>query len=265
MLTSNNAIANVSKNYESNRSINAGHIPACISVDLFGAILWLNSPTKIQEYQKKKLLADCYRYLQPSKKMIEGYVRSLDDARKAGDIDEKKFLFLRTHPVVLDSLMDITKGDYARFSPKTYLEVYEDIQAKSQKDYNDEVYAHEQTKMLMHKESENARKNLLEKDFKIQQLEKEINSLSTINAKNKAILAKVLGYVFTIVFAMIPFAVVQVVVEILKAKYTDFSLMSIIHFVVLILLSSLLLFLYEKIRLACMLNAEKIVNKAVTR
>ena len=52
MLTSNNAIANVSKKYESNRSINSGHIPACISADLFGAVLWLDSPMQMLEYQK---------------------------------------------------------------------------------------------------------------------------------------------------------------------------------------------------------------------
>ena len=39
LLTSNNAIANVSKLYESNQSIESGHIPACISADLFGSIL----------------------------------------------------------------------------------------------------------------------------------------------------------------------------------------------------------------------------------
>lgn len=58
MLTSNNAIANVCKKYESNRSQQSGHIPACISADLFGAILWLDSPMQMLEYQKKKLLED---------------------------------------------------------------------------------------------------------------------------------------------------------------------------------------------------------------
>lgn len=62
--------------------------------------------------------------------MLDKYIQSLDEARNADAIDEKKFLFLRTHKVVLDSLMDITKGDYARFNSNTYLEVYDDIQEK---------------------------------------------------------------------------------------------------------------------------------------
>ena len=66
-------------------------------------------------------------------------------------IDEKTFLFLRTHKVVLDSLMDITKGDYARFNSNTYLEVYEDIQEKAQKKYKDEVVAHTKTQEKLKK------------------------------------------------------------------------------------------------------------------
>ena len=46
--------ANVSKKYESNRSIQSGHIPACISVDLFGAILWLNNPASNAGISKTK-------------------------------------------------------------------------------------------------------------------------------------------------------------------------------------------------------------------
>lgn len=83
MLTSNNAIANVSKKYESNRSLQSGHIPACISADLFGAILWLDSPMQLLEYQKKKLLADCYAFLKPDAEMLDKYIRSLDEARNA--------------------------------------------------------------------------------------------------------------------------------------------------------------------------------------
>ena len=145
MLTSNNAIANVSKKYESSKSTQAGHIPACISADLFGAILWLDSPMQLLEYQKKKLLADCYAFLKPDAVMLEKYIQSLYEARNADAIDEKKFLFLRTHKVVLDSLMDITKGDYARFNSNTYLEVFENIKEKAQKKYKDEVVAHTQT------------------------------------------------------------------------------------------------------------------------
>ena len=90
MLTLNGTLANVSKLYESNQSVNAGHIPACISADLFGAVLWLFSPVEFVNYQKKQLLADCYIALRPSKQLLARYVESLTIARNAGEIDEKK-------------------------------------------------------------------------------------------------------------------------------------------------------------------------------
>lgn len=97
MLTLNGVLANVSKQYESNQSVNSGHIPACISADLFGALLWLNSPNDIVNYHKHKLLADCYSSLQPSKELLEKYISSLESAKNLGEIDEKKYLFMRSH------------------------------------------------------------------------------------------------------------------------------------------------------------------------
>ena len=227
MLTSNNAIANVSKKYESNQSDQAGHIPACISADLFGAILWLNSPIRQLDYQKQKLLADCYAFLKPDKKLLDKYIQSLDEARNADEIDEKKYLFLRTHKVVLDSLMDITKGDYARFNSNTYLEVYEDIQAKSLKKYRDEASAHDQTKeklrMLEESSIEERRKN----NDEIQKLQDRVNYLEdqTKEQKKKERERKIkwFGWITTIILIGIPYLVLLVVIELLKTQFADVS------------------------------------------
>lgn len=220
MLTSNNAIANVSKKYESNRSLQAGHIPACISADLFGAVLWLDSPMQLLEYQKKKLLADCYAFLKPDKVMLDKYIQSLDEARNADAIDEKKFLFLRTHKVVLDSLMDITKGDYARFNSNTYLEVYDDIQEKSLKKYKDEVAAHAQT----HEAFKNLEKNSSDE---IEALKARISTMEETEKKrqedafNKKV--SIWGWVSTLVFAGIPYLLLIVAIEIVKTQFSNIS------------------------------------------
>ena len=225
MLTSNNAIANVSKQYESNKSLKSGHIPACVSVDLFGAILWLNSPLQMIEYQKKKLLADCYAFLKPDKKMIDKYMQSLDDARNADEIDEKTFLFLRTHKVVLDSLMNITRGDYARFNSKTYLEVYEDIQSKSQKLYRDEAEAHKQTRQELEDVKEKASKEREENKETIGKLQERIETLEDNERKReerkleKKI--KIWGWIITIVIAGIPYVLLLVLFEWIKAVLTS--------------------------------------------
>lgn len=220
MLTSNNVIANVSKKYESNKSLQSGHIPACISADLFGAILWLDSPMQLLEYQKKKLLADCYAFLKPDKVMLDKYIQSLDEARNADAIDEKKFLFLRTHKVVLDSLMDITKGDYARFNSNTYLEVYDDIQEKSLKKYKDEAAAHAQT--------QEAFKNLERSSTdEIEALKTRISAMEENDKKrqeddfNKKV--SIWGWVATLVLVGIPYLLLIVVIEIVKTQFSNIS------------------------------------------
>lgn len=220
MLTSNSVIANVSKKYESNKSLQSGHIPACISADLFGAILWLDSPMQLLEYQKKKLLADCYAFLKPDKVMLDKYIQSLDEARNADAIDEKKFLFLRTHKVVLDSLMDITKGDYARFNSNTYLEVYDDIQEKSLKKYKDEAAAHAQT--------QEAFKNLERSSTdEIEALKARISAMEENDKKrqeddfNKKV--SIWGWVATLVLVGIPYLLLIVVIEIVKTQFSNIS------------------------------------------
>jgi len=220
MLTSNNAIANVSKKYESNRSIQAGHIPACISADLFGAVLWLDSPMQLLEYQKKKLLADCYAFLKPDKAMLDKYIQSLDEARNADAIDEKKFLFLRTHKVVLDSLMDITKGDYARFNSNTYLEVYDDIQEKSLKKYKDEAAAHAQTQEAFKnlKKSSSDEIEALKARISIMEENEKTRQENHFNKK-----VSIWGWVTTLIFAGIPYLLLIVVIEIIKTQFSNIS------------------------------------------
>ncbi len=220
MLTSNNAIANVCKKYESNQSQQSGHIPACISADLFGAVLWLDSPMQMLEYQKKKLLADCYAFLKPDKVLLDKYMQSLDEARNADAIDEKKFLFLRTHKVVLDSLMDITKGDYARFNSNTYLEVYEDIQEKAQKKYKDEAVAHGQTQKRLEDLERNSSDEIEALKARISSMEENERKRQDDNFNKKV---SRWGWTITLIFAGIPYLLLIVGIEISKTQFADVS------------------------------------------
>lgn len=271
MLTSNNTIANVSKKYESNLSIHSGHIPACISADLFGAILWLNNPIQMQEYQKQKLLADCYAFLRPNKALIDKYIQSLDDARAADKIDEKTFLFLRTHKVVLDSLMDITQGDYARFNSSTYLEVYEDIQSKANKKYSDEAAAHEQTKNELEDVKARAFKKSKEQDQTIQELRQRVQSLEDEKRRDEEnkFERKVnfWGWVATIVFIGIPYLILTVVLEVIKSLYiainnvTDVSWYSIVWIAGGIIVTAIIAVLFSRGKTMCF----KLVRKFFQR
>lgn len=145
LLTTNGILANAAKCYESNKSIDSGHIPSCISADLFGAILWLNNPEEIIEYQKKKLLADSFAALRPNKKILDKYMEQLEIAKRLGEIDENHYIFMRSHSVVNDALMNVLKGDYARFNERTHIEVYDEIKAQARKEAELERLKHNET------------------------------------------------------------------------------------------------------------------------
>lgn len=270
MLTSNNAIANVSKKYESNRSSQHGHIPACISADLFGAILWLNSPLQLLEYQKQKLLADCYAFLKPDKMLLDKYIQSLDEARNADAIDEKKFLFLRTHKVVLDSLMDITKGDYARFNSTTYLEVYEDIQSKSQKLYRDEAEAHKKTREELKALKDASTCEKKEKDEEIELLKARITSMEEREtnrlAQERERKIKRWGRLFTGLFVGIPYIILLSVIELIKAQYSIVSWKTLLYVIPLVVLSAIIIPLaFTKGKQWCFKLSKWIVNRRMQK
>lgn len=261
LLTSNNAVANIAKQYESNRSINSGHIPACISIDLFGTVLWLNSPLEMMEYKKLKMISDCYGFLRPTRSMLNKYIESLENARKADEIDEKKYLFLRAHPVVMDSLMNITRGDYARFDSQTYREVYDDIILKSQKPYLDEVESHEKTKSELNNSL--AKIDRLQNEYNDVQMEldkmKEAERKRNENKRSRKI--KFLGWISTLVFFGIPYIILISVVELLKAKVDGITINSVIIIVALCVLSAILALLFKKGKKFCFKKVSIIIDK----
>ena len=261
MLTSNNAIANVCKKYESNRSQQSGHIPACISADLFGAVLWLDSPMQMLEYQKKILLADCYAFLKPDKVLLDKYMQSLVEARNADAIDEKKFLFLRTHKVVLDSLMDITKGDYARFNSNTYLEVYEDIQEKAQKKYKDEVVAHGQTQKRLETLERSSSDEIEALKARISSMEENERKRQEDNFNKKV---SRWGWIATLIFVGSLYLIFIVVIEIFKTQFADVSWRSAFGIAGTVIVTAIAGVMFSKGKKLCFNIVRAVIKKKMT-
>lgn len=278
MLTSNSTIANVSKRYESNQSTNSGHIPACISMDIFGAVLWLNKPMEMVKYQKNKLLADCYDFLNPSQELLELYIKSLDEARKSENIDEKKFLFLRSHPVVRESLMNITRGDYARFNSNTYKEVYEDIEARSLKQYRDESKAHQNTKAELERMKTESMKIQNRQQEDIQTLKDQISIMQAEKAEKERYeneekqrrfekSANKLGWFLTIVCVSVPYIIALVGIEIFKAIYTsvsnksDLNWQKVVYISLTVIVTAFLGILCKKLKTWCFRKARVVISK----
>ena len=218
LITINSALANVSKLYESNRSINAGHIPAAITADLLGTLVWLNTPKEMVEYKKKQLLSDCYSVLKPNKKVLQKYIKSLENARMEEAIDEDKYLFLRSHPLVKDALMNVTHGDYSRFSDRTYMDVYDEIVESSMEKFYQEKERHSITKELLHNEKLSrlsAEKEIFDKNNVIQQVREDSEFY-----KNS--LVKFVSIVFYSLIALIYIGILSLI-EVFSAKNIDGS------------------------------------------
>jgi hypothetical protein len=255
LITLNGAIANVSKKYESNRSVNSGHIPACISSDLFGSILWLFTPITKMEYQRKQLLADCFVALRPSKEMLSKYMDTLTRARNAEEIDEKKFLFMRAHIAVNDALMNVTKGDYARFNDQTYREVYDEIVAIADKKYLDEVVAHSHTRKLL----ENIERENKQLNGEKKALQGRLEAYDETNFNKKC---NLLGWTFTTLLFGIPYVVIIIVIDILKKRYSYFSFLTMIHIGALLIITLFAGLLYRKGKKLCFTKCREHLKKS---
>lgn len=255
-ITINSAIANVSKLYESNRSINAGHIPAAISADLLGTLIWLHKPNEIINYKKKQLLADCYSAFHPNKMLLENYLKSLEDARSRDEISEDKYLFLRNHPLVADTLMNVINGDYSRFSDRTYNDVYNEIVENSRKEYKDEKNRHEQTKLNLKSEREAriSTENELKEEREILSNEREkSDALRTQSVKTVFTLLKVL-------FVWVPTIVVLSLVELILTKYVDFSGKGFLLLAIGVVISSIIPFFTKLFKKQLYTKSERIVD-----
>lgn len=269
ILTINGVLANVSKNYESNKSINSGHIPACISADLFGALLWMFSPKSVLQYQKSKLLADCYAALQPSKQLLDKYIESLESAKNLGEIDEKKYLFMRSHSMVNDALMNVTKGDYARFNDKTYLDVYEEIKSEAKKDYLDEAEKHTATLQKLQTSEEHNANLKAEKDMLLENytaLKNDFESLKTEqkekDEKQLKTKCNVITNIVSFFVLFVPYVIILVVLEFIKSKYaSEVSNAHIAIILVAVILGLLAVFVYSKLKKCLYAFIRKVLSK----
>ena len=250
-ITINSVIANVSKLYESNQSVNSGHIPAAISADLLGTLIWLHQPNLMVDYKKKQLLADCYNALKPTKALLEKYLVSLENARSNGEIEEDKYLFLRSHPLVSSTLMNVINGDYSRFSDRTFNDVYEKIVEESNLKYKNEQKSHEETKNLLQ----------LEKEEK-EELGKKLSHEQEKTNMYKNKLLKTTYYLLHL-FLIVPYILVAGIIELLNSTLSSFSIKGYLY---AILYSIITVFIFpigwKKINDKIMKFSEKIVERS---
>ncbi len=239
-VTTNGAIAKVSKDIAAEDELSRDKIPNCVTADLLGTLLWMDFPDNSESYLSLKLIADCKSLLKPSQEMIARFNLQLDEAYKRNEITEERFLFLRSHPIVREKLLDVTSGDYSSFTDTTWREVYSRIEAHAQfegdKKYEAEKEEHNRTKQKLADANESlSEKNtaLIEKDKIISEQQERFSFY--------------LARIISILILGIPYIALSLIAVFLQNEYFNWTLKGVVIGFFTIVLVIIISFAYKKI------------------
>ena len=269
-ITTNRAIAKVSKDYAAEGELSRDKIPSCITADIFGTLLWMEFPEQRENYLSLKMLADCRALLRPSAQMIAHFNLQLDEAYKRRDegLTEQRFLFLRSHPIVRTKLLDVTSGDYSQFTDHTWRDVYASIESHAQYEgeqkYRAEKSDHEKTKAelgtahqtIVDKDTELAKANhtIAHKDEAIRHATQEIADKDAEISKQSAKINKqadtfslIVARIITAVIFGFPYLASCVIIAIIQNDCLNWTIRGIVIGAVTVILLTLLGFLYKKV------------------
>lgn len=169
--TTNSALAYANKIFEKEEYGQGFYIPTCVTDTLVGTLIWLNNPQK-EEINVRKFIADICVALQPSEELLKRYLVEVEKLREDKKITEDDYILLINSQVAKELLAEETLGDPDKFTPKTPIEILEEIKKEAHEKYMQEKKEHEKTKRLLEAERD-------EKIKYFEELYKKINKIAT--------------------------------------------------------------------------------------
>ena len=162
-ITSNIGLAYAALKFHKEEFKEAGFsIPACVTDIFLGTMSWINNPDKIKIYSPLWIIPLSISIIRPSKDFLEKWHNEIKKLLNQGQIDETTFILLRDSSLSRELLEEKTMGDPDQITPKTPIEILEEIKREAYKKYEEEKKAHEETKLhkeiLEKKEQERERK-----------------------------------------------------------------------------------------------------------
>lgn len=127
-VTTNSALAFISKILYSDAYSKGFVIPPCITDTFLGTLIWVNSPSKVSVIYEKKIIADCYAALQPNPILLKKFNIELDNLKTIGKLTSDEYFMMKSHKVALALLQEKTLGDPENFTDQTPEEIYHAIQ-----------------------------------------------------------------------------------------------------------------------------------------
>jgi len=252
-ITTNGAIAKVSKDTAAEDELSRDKIPSCVTTDILGTLLWMDFPDDLENYQSLKLIADCKSLLKPSQEMIARFNLQLDAAFERRELTEERFLFLRSHPIVRDKLLDVTSGDYSSFTETTWREVYSRIEAHAQfegdKKYEAEKEEHNRTKQQLADVTE----AIQEKDKALIEKEKIID-------KQQERFSFYLAKIISIIILGVPYLALSLIAVFLQNQFFNWTFRGIAIGIFTVILILLIGFAFKKIEAKIAQKIRSVIN-----
>ena len=134
-ITTNSSLAYASKQYEIKSSVtDYFFIPASLTDVFLGTLIWLRSPSKVSEINEKRLIANCYAALQPSKPLLKKFISEVEKLNASGEVSEEDVIILKESRVARNLLQEETLSDLSRFTDRTVTEILEELKTRIEKD-----------------------------------------------------------------------------------------------------------------------------------
>lgn len=122
LVTSNSTFSRVA--FEEGKKHNSAREVSPVITDYSLAnIAWLKAPLKNPTLPERETLALCYAALEPSRALVEKYVKTMDELRSSGKISENDHAILRASSIAEAQMMDMTLGDDKALTQQRVVEI----------------------------------------------------------------------------------------------------------------------------------------------
>ena len=129
-LTTNGALVRSAEKYEKDVLKNEPKVYTCYNDVFIGTMLWLQSPSRVEEIKKKSLTAYCLAQLKPTPEIIDKFVTQINRLKGYGKLTDEEYYYLRTNTSVFDYIAKVTCNDESLFYDRLPEEILEGIKSK---------------------------------------------------------------------------------------------------------------------------------------
>lgn len=140
LVTSNSAFARAAYDYGL-RYEQSREVSSVITDFSLANMAWLKAPVGAPSLPTVEVLAFSYAALQPSKELLDNYLKEIEKLEKTGKITERDHQLLRSSTLAQDELMKLTMGDDAALGEGTVMETLQRVSREIKKEERQQLIA----------------------------------------------------------------------------------------------------------------------------